>query len=158
MRRVALSPASMRYGVPFTTSRFEDCVRSAWGSGPPAVPRVTMTVSASTQLVASEKHSAASEMAFVFFIGYSFGTFAYSLFKRHLRVLYHLRPLRDLFARMRRAFLGRGRGGLDGLLRQALAQIRRIERFDDQRVQRVHHRARRFRRREEAEPHADFEA
>src|SRR3954462_4756811 len=44
MRRVAPSPASIRYGTPFTTSRFDDCARPARGSGPPPVPSVTSTV------------------------------------------------------------------------------------------------------------------
>src|SRR5437763_6248228 len=44
MRRVAPSPASTRYGVPLTTSRFDDCVRPGRGSGPPLVPRVMSTV------------------------------------------------------------------------------------------------------------------
>src|SRR6266850_1815891 len=44
MRRVAPSPASMRYGVPLTTSRLEDCVRPGRGSGPPLVPSVMRTV------------------------------------------------------------------------------------------------------------------
>src|SRR6266850_6637419 len=46
MRRVAPSPASMRYGVPLTTSRLEDCVRPGRGSGPPLVPSVMRTVPA----------------------------------------------------------------------------------------------------------------
>src|SRR5882672_1823173 len=44
MRRVAPSPASMRYGVPLTTSRLEDCVRPGRGRGPPLVPSVMRTV------------------------------------------------------------------------------------------------------------------
>src|SRR5690349_10657889 len=44
MRRAAPSPASIRYGVPLTTSRFEACARPPRGSGPPAVPSVTSTV------------------------------------------------------------------------------------------------------------------
>src|SRR5262245_34727316 len=44
--RATPSPASMRYGVPLTMSRFDDWARLARGTGPPAVPSVLSRVPA----------------------------------------------------------------------------------------------------------------